>query len=173
MRRLHLEGQKFNKWTVKTYAGQRGWFCECGGCGKIKKVTTQNLKNGSSKQCFDCACKLPKGEANFNDKLSNCKAGAKQRGLSWELTNEEAKALFQGNCFYCGIEPIQIWHHTETNGQFLNNGIDRQDSEKGYIKDNCVSCCKKCNYMKKTLSVDDFLSHIERILNHQKKVEAL
>ena len=175
MKRLNLVGKKFGKWTVIKYIDNKNWLCRCS-CGLEKNVNGSNLRGGISSGCRHCNTgainRLPVGEANFNDKLSNCKAGAKQRGLVWELTKEEAKELFQGNCFYCGIEPLQVWHHTETNGLFLNNGIDRKDSGKGYIKDNCVPCCKKCNYMKRTLSVDDFLNHIQRIVEHL-KIEAL
>ncbi len=72
MKREDLIGKRYSKWTVLRYVGNRGWLCRCE-CGKEKSVTTQNLKSGGSTQCFDCANKLPLGEANFNDKLSNIK----------------------------------------------------------------------------------------------------
>ena len=41
------------------------------------------------------------------------------------------------------------------------------DCNGGYIKENCVSCCEMCNYMKGTLTPDVFLKRIEHILTHQ------
>jgi hypothetical protein len=41
-----------------------------------------------------------------------------------------------------------------------HNGIDRVDNDKGYISDNCVPCCWKCNNMKNTMKQKDFINHI-------------
>ena len=43
------------------------------------------------------------------------------------------------------------------------------DSSKGYTKDNVVSCCKDCNYSKRTMSQEDFLTWVERVYNHSIK----
>lgn len=43
------------------------------------------------------------------------------------------------------------------------NGIDRLNPNIGYQKDNCVSCCTICNYMKHTLQKEDFLKQVEKI----------
>jgi hypothetical protein len=32
-------------------------------------------------------------------------------------------------------------------GEWVYNGIDRVDNNKQYIKENLVSCCKKCNFI--------------------------
>jgi hypothetical protein len=48
-------------------------------------------------------------------------------------------------------------------GYYLYNGIDRVDNTLGYSKENCVSCCKICNYMKQVLTLEEFYSHIRRI----------
>ena len=45
------------------------------------------------------------------------------------------------------------------------NGIDRIDSSKGYVFDNCVPCCKHCNIMKMTMTIDEFINKIKKILN--------
>ena len=47
-------------------------------------------------------------------------------------------------------------------------GIDRVDNSLGYTLENSVSCCSKCNYMKKTLNVENFLLHIAKIYNYNK-----
>lgn len=52
-------------------------------------------------------------------------------------------------------------------GSTDNLGIDRIDSNVDYTDENCKSCCKTCNIMKKDFSLDEFLKHLIRIRNHQ------
>ena len=58
-------------------------------------------------------------------------------------------------CHYCGKEGP--------------NGIDRVDNSKGYILENCVPCCKHCNYVKGNLSINDFNTWKERFVRKQCK----
>ena len=59
------------------------------------------------------------------------------------------------SCHYCG-----------TPGP---NGIDRIDSAIGYVEDNCVPCCKHCNYVKGNLSMQDFKAWVMRFVQHQSR----
>ena len=45
----------------------------------------------------------------------------------------------------------------------------RMDSKLDYTLDNCVPCCKTCNYLKKDLTFEEFKSHTNKIyeFNHQ------
>jgi hypothetical protein len=52
------------------------------------------------------------------------------------------------------------------NGVFIGNGVDRVENSLGYSVDNCVACCKICNWMKLTLSVDEFKAHVIKIARH-------
>lgn len=74
---------------------------------------------------------------------------AKRRGLVFELSPRVAAILFTDPCAYCGHTPA--------------NGIDRINSKRGYILENCVSCCHRCNTMKMEHSYTDFMAHIMRI----------
>lgn len=76
------------------------------------------------------------------------KDSAKERGLCFELTMEELGIYIEMDCFYCGLK---------------GGGIDRYDNDKGYIVENCVSCCKHCNYAKRNRSPEDFSDWIEAI----------
>jgi len=76
----------------------------------------------------------------------------------FNLTYEQAERLFQSRCIYCGLD----------SNQYSTNGIDRLFSHIGYEYDNCVSCCKTCNYMKKTMYPHIFVKVCENILIHQK-----
>lgn len=168
MKRLDLVNQHFGQWTVVNHEnkkGRSGWKCVCA-CNKISWVTTQNLRNGVSTRCLDC-CKLPKGEAAFNNLFGNYQRSARYRGFDFLLSREEAKQLFESDCRYCGQIPTAIFGERERlNGTFVYNGIDRLDSSLGYVFHNCVPCCRVCNYMKQQLSPEEFIFHIRKIAAH-------
>jgi len=59
------------------------------------------------------------------------------------------------SCNYCG-QKID-----EKKNNF--NGIDRINSDEDYTKENCVSCCKRCNYMKNKMSKTEFAESILKL----------
>ena len=69
---------------------------------------------------------------------------------------EQSIELCMQDCHYCGDE---ISDETI-------NGIDRVDSGYGYIKRNCVSCCRFCNFSKGTADKDDFINRIKHVAYH-------
>jgi len=175
MKRIDLSGQKFNSWEVLEYIGKKGYKCRCK-CGAVKIVQAGNLTAGMSRSCRQCSAnavetknKLPYGEAACNAVISHYKQAAKVRGLPWDLSREEAKELFLGNCAYCGKEPSQVLRanrQNELNGDFIYNGLDRVNNELGYSLNNCVPACKDCNYMKKCLTLAEFKDHVRRVALH-------
>ena len=89
----------------------------------------------------------------FKGRLLSYKKAANKRGVDWLLTDEEFKSFWQLPCAYCGI-PIETI------------GIDREDNNKGYVLDNCLSCCSTCNTMKMVLFKEEFIKKIKQILNN-------
>jgi len=79
------------------------------------------------------------------------KAHSKRRGIEMNLTLSEFSEIVSKPCTYCGISGIKL-------------GIDRLDNNIGYLKQNSVSCCKVCNFMKKSMTHIDFLNHIKKII---------
>lgn len=89
----------------------------------------------------------------------------KAKHKEFELTLEEFSKLVHDNCAYCGAPP-------EKNSEFYQglrrkstedvpvNGIDRIDSNLGYVVGNCVPCCSYCNRMKSDLSFNEFSNRI-------------
>lgn len=77
------------------------------------------------------------------------KRGALQRGLVWQLTKEDIFKLLKNNCYYCGEK---------------STGIDRVNNKNGYYNKNVVSCCKVCNFMKRTMSKEEFIDHCKKII---------
>ena len=49
------------------------------------------------------------------------------------------------------------------------SGIDRVNSEKGYVKNNVVPCCKVCNIAKHNMSQNDFFNWINKVYNYTLK----
>lgn len=96
---------------------------------------------------------------------------AKKRGIDWRLTDEEFLAIASLHCHYCGSPPKRFkrnkWSHGRAIGavesEEVLNGIDRLNSEKGYVLSNCVACCSQCNWAKRNMSVNEFLEHIKQI----------
>lgn len=93
---------------------------------------------------------------NINAKLSASKDQSQKRNLTWELTDDEAKDMMTSECTYCGFLDLDI----------ITNGIDRLDSSKGYILDNCVPCCKECNYLKGSYDPVTFFKKCKQIVSH-------
>jgi len=81
---------------------------------------------------------------------------AKQDNRKFKLSEEEFHQITSHNCFFCGMPHEKM-------------GIDRLDSSKGYIAENCVPCCKYCNYMKRERSTLEFIRHCIKIAAYVKE----
>jgi hypothetical protein len=78
------------------------------------------------------------------------------RGLVFEITEAEYTILKHGSCYLCGSPSTE---------ESLN-GIDRVDSNKGYVTNNVRSCCPPCNMMKLDHGLEEFVQHCGKITNH-------
>ena len=96
---------------------------------------------------------------NIKIHYSNYKRSANDKNLEFGLSSDVFDEIVKAPCYYCGIIQDKGF-----------NGIDRQNSEIGYVVDNCVSCCQMCNYMKASLSVDAFLGRVEHILTYNGRI---
>lgn len=144
------------------------WACLCS-CGKEKNINGCDLRNGNTKSCgclhYDMLC-IKKGEANFNKLYDTYRRSAEKRGLGFYLDKDYFRKITKSECKYCGCIPSASFESKRSNGKYIYNGIDRIDNNCGYTRHNCVACCKKCNYMKHTSSLDGFLSHVRKIYEH-------
>ena len=141
-------------------------------CGNVAQVSVSRLASGKAKSC-GCLSQavlqsdISKREAGIRAVLRVYNYSAKERGLDFSLDRETFERLTTSNCVYCGVEPLQFQTRFS---EFKYNGIDRVDNTKGYILENCVPCCKLCNRMKDVLSVEDFKSHINKIITFKKEI---
>ena len=169
-----LKGQVFGKLEVLEMTGERQrhgkgqggsvvWKCKCHGCGNVVNLSSRTLLINDA---TTCGCRgLQPGEAAFNQVFGSYKKHARNKNVSWDLTKEEARKLFEGNCHYCGVEPSNrpTYNH---NGTFVYNGLDAVDNLGGYNIDNVVSCCRKCNEVKKAMTLTEFENYICRVYHH-------
>lgn len=172
-------GKRFGKLVVIEYAGKAAnrnilWKCRCD-CGGVIVRPSGQLTSGGVKSC-GCLPKSrpPTEQAQINKLFGRYKLDAKKKSREFSLTYNEWLKLVTGPCHYCGdLEKSMIRtrrKYDKTNWVsekcwFKYNGIDRVDSTKGYIPDNCVSCCYECNSMKSNRSLKDFRNKIAKIYN--------
>jgi len=104
---------------------------------------------------------LPNKQALINLIFKDYKSNAKRRGHDFLITKDELYDFIMQECFYCGEKHSNF--RSNNHDTIRYNGIDRIDSNIGYVKNNLIPCCKKCNIAKNTLSYFEFISHIEKI----------
>ena len=81
-----------------------------------------------------------------------------KRNIEFNLSLDFFKKNVFAPCFYCGDKIDKV-------------GFDRVDNNKGYTEDNCVPCCGDCNLMKRSNTLDVFISKCIKIaLKHNKQI---
>lgn len=159
------------------YKGKRRWKCQCD-CGKTTVVLGSSLYRGATKSC-GCLWeerKLERGLAEKHRQYILGKIHAKgtkrrKRSIPFELSFDEFVRIKEQNCTYCGVPPSQVKQAYGANGNWICNGIDRIDSNIGYISGNCTACCEPCNQAKNNRTVAHFVEHARRIVDHQSRQE--
>lgn len=177
-KRIDMVGKRFNRWVVLSFAFSKKtkrltipmWKCRCD-CGTIKVISGAMLRSGASKSC-GCykreKARLRYGEASFNSLYSKYKTRACSAKRTFLLSREDFRSITTQPCHYCGAKPKQRIKVLAHYGDYIYNGVDRINSDKGYELDNVVPCCGMCNRMKNKYGCGEFLEHIQKILSHCK-----
>lgn len=94
---------------------------------------------------------------NFTHRFWAIKQQAQKKGILWneDLTDEMCYKMMTSKCFYCNFISDKSL-----------NGIDRMDGMGCYEKNNTVSCCKNCNFMKGNLDPTTFVKRCQHISKH-------
>lgn len=172
-RKLDLAGLRFGRLLVLSEYGKLynsvAWNCECE-CGKGKVVRSGHLASGAVRSC---GCGQGDGSKRRHKQFrqrsflravaGGYKTAARRRGLSWQLTEEQAHGFLLGRCVYCGNVGTQTRKRWP---EFSCNGIDRIDNRYGYVAGNVASCCMQCNLSKNDYSFAEFIAWIDRVHGH-------
>lgn len=176
-------GEVYGDWKLLELVETKGpksiirkWRCEniitgkiklMEGCRLGKKMTPEQRQKYYDDLKLNDSHQLGFKKSLFNIYLK----GAEGRGHPFLLTYDEFYSIIQKPCYFCGIESCYSTMYSDRGSKkepsFEYNGVDRLDSKKGYVKENCVSCCKRCNYMKHLLNEREFLEHICKIYNYK------
>lgn len=135
---------------------------------KIERIGVDEYLKENAEQAKNWRENNPEKQIEFNIKrhnsyetqYDNYRRSAELKQLEFVITFDEYAILVKNSCHYCG--------EIQERGF---NGVDRENSAKGYMLENCVSCCKMCNYMKNTLHKDVFMKRVEHILTFNGVVE--
>ena len=171
----NLEGQKFGSLRAKSLANDEcplKYHCECD-CGGLSVVAGTNLVSGHIKGCKKCRASkaaLRTRKKPFESLYHAIEWRCKRIGR--ELMSFEDFLTFTNTttCHYCTDTIVwskYINHTTNSTG----SNLDRMDSSKGYLRDNCVVCCRDCNTMKMKMAYDAFLAKISMIAERIKRGE--
>ena len=172
-------GSKYNNLTVESFSHSDKRFrkfyntiCEC---GNKKTIMGSAMVSGNTKSCGCLTSKyhrehhlLPDNLGVIRQIILQYKRHAKTRGYLWQLSENTFKELILSNCHYCGLKPSNI-KNTKNYTGFLYSGVDRVNSDIGYIEKNVVACCNNCNKAKLAMSKSDFLDWIKRAYEHSIK----
>ena len=168
---VNLSGTKIGKWSVLNVAEKRNnvyyFMCRCD-CGTERKVARNGLSRGRSLSC-GCTKNVASGMGTLKRLYGVYRRNAQKRKIIFALSIEEYTQLIQEPCYYCGDNP-RFNKAIKNHGGYYANGVDRRDNTIGYVKGNCVPCCSTCNYMKRSMSVDDFINHIKKIGRYRNEV---
>ena len=165
-------GKRFGRLTlISHHSREKGYNCLCD-CGNATIARTFALKQGRHSSC-GCLQKEQVALRNFKGVIrsqkhiyNQYKSNAKKRNLIFNLTLDEFINLIESPCFYCGAtnsmthNPIRTISESE---EYKYNGVDRINNGIGYIKTNCVSCCKICNNSKASLNLKEWKAWIKKV----------
>jgi hypothetical protein len=129
--------------------------CECGNTTIVGLYEWGNRRVGCGKCDGGKGGKRHKGRKatgfNANHYLGLTLKNAKDRKLEFEIGENEFAYLTGNPCHYCGAS---------------STGLDRIDSDLGYVSNNVVPSCYDCNKAKSKMTKEQFQSWLHRIYAH-------
>ncbi len=162
--RTSLVKEKYGRLTVARWAGRRGgqnyWHCRCI-CGNKTIVQTGNFE-----RTFSCGCLKAERLRDVESKgyrtlrgaqWNNILSCAHRRGLSVKVTVREAYNLMLKQKHKCAVTglALQFWPVGKNKG---TASLDRIDNSRGYVLDNVQWVHRDVNIMKRSLSMEQFVS---------------
>jgi hypothetical protein len=137
-------------------------------------------------KCETCSNEIRPGSTRVNNHSGLCKVCTRHKNPHKALYNGFKSAVFRKNlegckhkdfyltfeeflefteiktCHYCNDDIYWSKYSGDKNNRY---NLDRMDSSIGYTKDNCVVCCKRCNYMKGSEFTYNEFKEVVNLLN--------
>lgn len=168
-------GDRFGKLTIAGISEKKGprgaliYDCVCD-CGNLTSVRASNLKSGLTRSC---GCLLKHNDRSYAIIYRNYRNrivyASSKLGLDYDITMDDYLSMIDKPCFYCGSSGKNIGKDYDysfkkniSDTTLAYNGIDRIDSNKGYLKGNVVTCCVDCNRAKCDMTLDEFKQWVVR-----------
>lgn len=168
-----------SKWLKKSQRNVLSHTIQCV-CGKKRdirnsewiKLLEGNITARTKTQCKECTVKMYwegfTDKDNLKGLFKSLKNSCKRIKRDIDISFEQAYKMYKSNCYYCNSEPSNTFTNTTNKEkQTKYSGIDRVDSDLGYIQGNVVPCCKHCNIAKNNMSQTDFLNLVENIFRYR------
>jgi len=127
-------------------------YCSDNCRGEVRKRVNLICKERAKKKIND-------GDVDFIAKtiFKKYKQKAPYRNLEFNLSLEFFKKNVNAPCYYCGELIVKV-------------GFDRLNNSLGYTELNSVPCCQVCNFMKGTLTENEFNLKCATIYKHKLKL---
>ena len=167
-----INGIQFNFPTDKRHSNQAViWNVTCH-CGNTFEYSASLIKSGKK---ISCGCKYQQASKSEEELLlkyvwSRYVASATKKKLEFNLSENNIKnIILSKQCFYDNnnglIHQKNIFKQKQIKRLVTLEwfGIDRIDNNKGYIIENCVPCCRECNFLKRDYNMGD-LKRLQSIL---------
>jgi len=162
--RIDLTGRKFGRLLVTgvsvtdTYEdgspkGASMFVCRCD-CGKESVVRGNALSSGKSNSCGcrrleNLRAKLCGRPFEFQYNLLVAGAAKRTKSIAVDLSYEEFIGYTkEERCHYCDERVNWVLRACDRPKLGYSYNLDRKNSEIGYSTDNCVVCCRRCNWSK-------------------------
>jgi hypothetical protein len=143
------------------------WGVICKYCGQEFISTSTNIEK--VKSCYSCrgnVRKVVSEETTLKHLYSGIKGRKNAKLLGFNITFEQFVQLSKSPCTYCGTIGYAAKGHRDWSAYVRVNGLDRVDSNKGYLYDNVVPCCRTCNTAKSAMSREEFIAWVRKISTH-------
>lgn len=169
--------RKINKLTVIEKLPHKSknnivYKCLCD-CGKYINVRSTLLKGNIVKQCKRCNDKnsgLETYDYKGTKKVawSKIKSHAYERGIEFNISIEKAYKIFEKQNKRCKFTNLPISLDCNSSGNGKTASLDRIDKNKGYEEGNVQWVHTKVNFMKNSLSDEEFISMCKLVAENAK-----
>lgn len=164
-------GQVVGDWAILAETGRRKgnpyFLCRCT-CGIEEEVCYSSLRREKSMRCTRCSQQERTSDAHRGPIASIWKSvlsGAVARGISIDITQEQAFAIYGAQRGRCALTGLEIELATSQNKRGTAS-LDRIDSALNYTADNVQWVHKTINRMKNMFSQDYFIEMCGLVAAH-------